>query len=825
MSIRMNNILCAIKDAILGQPGGTCEDPIYTTSCDPPPDVVDIDVEFVCNADTGFWDSVSTTTTNGVPAAPVVTPTDIPCPDPDTPPDMESVRVCDDVTDTYHIVTTAYAADGTSTQISDVDTGESCKKGVPECVKWQSTYIQLDNTGTSFNDSHEITLENCDGSTTVINVAPQANFSAQITEWAAQLDAAYAGVLDPRCTTGCGGLLPPPSDAPAQPGISLRYVNGVFCPTDKKIPISATVTASSNPKAVGRVLPFASLVGPEYRGQICRTCEDGAGELQYEDGTPVEPENLPACTFSCDETIPEPPAPACTFSDFLPVCEIKPGDYSDPDNPVDPEIVTADVFLQFTTCGSDVTVSAYVTEDDALVPHELGEDNYYGDCDTLEPAAGPPVPACPEGAVFSPVEVGGSYFILDNSNWTGAPTPHLQNGNNYEFTFTHADGTTTVVQQTADPYFPNFKTMAEAAMPGCKVINVCANHTSPSGCKPSFVANLAAYPAYDVPTAPGDPQNNIANPDQNELWATGWMLDCGDCNEEVVRVEITNATDAAYIGAFKEPNVYQKPKQVIYQAVTCDGVFYKDCDGNDLPAPPCCPKPYSGDAAAFPDCLFVDCPDPCTNGSTYINGRPPAGDPWSWGPYSADNLNDFEAALTAAGYTVHQFGEKHQICPPFGAFGEPASQVTNSFGTFDATVEPNIDPDFVPEDTCAIQVDGKNDDRRDTFLEEIASTIGECVEGGGDAQSEPVTHTAQNNDTDFTWSYNQTVLKLQGQLPLNSPDAQPFYDAIVSCIEGGGTAKITFTNVDGLVGTFNADSIISDNGQATGAFGGGSSTG
>ncbi len=89
--------------------------------------------------------------------------------------------------------------------------------------------------------------------------------------------------------------------------------------------------------------------------------------------------------------------------------------------------------------------------------------------------------------------------------------------------------------------------------------------------------------------------------------------------------------------------------------------------------------------------------DDCATGSTFINGRPPAGQPWSWGPYSAPDLVAFEAALTAAGYTVTNFGEKHQICPPFGAFGEdPAAVVTNAFGTSTPTVEPNIDPNYVP---------------------------------------------------------------------------------------------------------------------------------
>ena len=107
----------------------------------------------------------------------------------------------------------------------------------------------------------------------------------------------------------------------------------------------------------------------------------------------------------------------------------------------------------------------------------------------------------------------------------------------------------------------------------------------------------------------------------------------------------------------------------------------------------------------------VRCEDPCDTGSTYINGRPPASNAWTWGPYSEANLNDFEAALTAAGYTVHIVGEKHQICPVFGAFGEdPNALVDNGLAEFAATVEPNINPAHVSEITCAELTVGKNDD-------------------------------------------------------------------------------------------------------------------
>lgn len=429
MSDRSRNLLCAIKDEIASQPGGTCDDPVHVVACDPP--------------------------------------------DAETP-------------------------------------------GTPECVKWSSVFVQLDNTGTRFDESHEITVTNSDGSETVLTIAPQAGWSQQITEWAAQLDAAYTGTFDARCTTGCGGLLPPPSDSPPQKGIIARYVQGVFCPTDRAIPVSATITDSSNPARVGRKLIMYVVEGPEYRGQICRTCDEGAGELQFEDGTAVPEADLPVCTFSCAEAIPATPLAACEFDAF-----------------------------------------------------ESGCDNVNSET---------------------------------QADWVSIT----------------------------------------------RIVSICEG-----------VISVDYYTAD-----PADPTALI------EYSLVGEYVDC----------------------ATGEP--------VPEPAEECDVATVELCE------------------------------DPCKNGSTYINGRPPASNAWTWGPYSAPNLTDFETALEAAGYTVHRAGEKHQICPPFGAFGEdPDAVLDNGIGDPAAVpVEPNIDPEFVSEDKCALVTAGKNDDRRDAKLDEITDLLSQLVE-------------------------------------------------------------------------------------------------
>ncbi len=588
---------------------GVPADPVVeatTIVCVPAPEpVVTIDIELVCNADTGVYDEHIYTTTDGVTAEPVITPTTISCVVPEAP-DFEQITECRN--GTVHTVTSAIDADGVITEISAIDTGQECEPGAPECVKWQSVYVQMDNTGTTYKEAIEFNITNTDGSVDTFTVGPVAGWSDQVSGIAAAMDGIYSGTYDPRCTilpNGCGGLLPPPADAPAQPGIFARYINGVHCPTDIKIPVKATATRAS-----GAVvdLPFYVIKGPEYRGQVCRTCDNGAGALQYEDGSLVAAADLPVCLFDCAEAIPEPPLAACQFDTLAGNwCDLVLS--GDPD--VDDTIVQSEIVITISTCGSEQSASYSVIDaDGALEPYE--PQGIIVDCETgEEPFVEPP--PCPEGAVFECVEIpGNGYGILDNSLWNdgaAAPANHLQNGNAYEIELTKADGSTMLLGPLADPYFNTFMAAFNAA-PGCKVLPVCANHTSPKGCAASHVANLAAYPAYDAPTAPGDPQNNLGNPALEELWATGWLLDCAGCESPIVRAEIVGATDPAWIGVAKDIIVHEGEPTTAFRSLNCEGVFWKDCDGNDIPAPTggCCATPCAAPApAAAIDAALIEC--------------------------------------------------------------------------------------------------------------------------------------------------------------------------------------------------------------------------
>ncbi len=294
---------------------GVAGDPVVvatTIECVAP--TVEIDLEYECNDETGFFDQISTTITDGVAAEPVITTTTLPCVA--APPDFEIISECRPDTNTIWVVTYSIDADGVQTEINAADTGQVCPSPQTECVKWSSTVVFFDNTGTRFTESHEITVTNVDGTETVINAAPTTGWTQQLQEWQAQFQAAYPeAIVEVRCNIpgGCGGLLAPPSDAQPSDAIQWRYLSMIHCPTDQKIPVKAEITDSSNPARIGRVLVYDSVQTPEKRGYRCVDCETGYGNLKNEDGTEVPESDLPVCVFSCAETIPQSPESACTF--------------------------------------------------------------------------------------------------------------------------------------------------------------------------------------------------------------------------------------------------------------------------------------------------------------------------------------------------------------------------------------------------------------------------------------------------------------------------------------------------------------------------------
>ena len=769
-------------------------------------DQSDIDVEYVCG-DSGNWERV--TFIDGVETARVDTGRS--CEEP-PPQDIEPAQECRD----DELWNVWYATDpanpGEQIEVAAQPTGLPCEQGKPSCMKWQSVFVQLDNTGSSFAEENTITVESTDGSVDSFTTGPHAGWSAQVTDIAAQMDAIFSGGYDARCTTGCGGLLPPPSDAPAQPGIVARYINGVHCPTDIKIPISATVT-----RADGRVLdlPFFVIKGPEYRGQICRTCNGGAGELQFSDGTAVPEADLPVCTFECAEFIPEPPLSKCSFDTVGPVCEILPEvDLGTEEPPIPAQIVTTGVFLITSECEGILSTTPYVLEDDALVELDQTEGTFFGDCDTLEPV-GEPIPLCPENAVFECVQIPAFGHIVDNSFWIGAPADHL---NNLNATLEIEQVNGTVSQHPIDSSNPtNFLRLALQAV-GFNVQNVCANW---AGC---------TNPALEVPWG--------IEPEREELFGNGFFATTCDPDLEIVRLEIIASDVEGWVGAQRPVNWYVGPVEKFYKSVNCEGVFWKDCDGNDAADPGCCGDPCSAESTDLSK-YEAECCDG-TAGVEYVN---------------SDNETELDISVSGAGDVIKITGGSGDGSDAeITAYIESCLAEGNSVdiewtttegatgqGTIDA--QSNAFPGFSGPGTfewaeggqagklsqlsaschsgeCdkALRTVGCNDDRRDekldTIIDLLGSVIGDCPDCDGESSSGSVVAEYSIPDAAAT-EQSYGIGDVNAGNPGNgikfdtanalSAELTAAHMAIRDCIASGNVANVVITDQDGASVELNLD--------------------
>lgn len=607
---------------------------------------------------------------------------------------------------------------------------------------WKDKFIEggLDNTFTNFNHTNQmyaVTFDN--GDVDIFTVPSATGWTDQVNQMAAGLDGImpWAQTVESFCTTGCGGL---PAPAVSLNQMFARYVGFRVCPGDK-VPVKIEYTSDQVKKPKSLVVQYV-----ETDTIYIDRCVDCEGAVT----TTVNGEAYePVCAIPCSESFPEVPLSNCSF-------EILEGNWCDislSDDPENDDVINAnDIIVMVETCGSEQSFKYLVVdEDDALVEYPvIGE---VVDCDTLE---GPQVepPKCPPDAVFEQVCIPpNGYGILDNSNWVGSPTPHLKNGNAMVIDLIHADGSVTTLGPLADPYFNSFMNESRAALPDCAVKAVCANHTSPKGCAAVHVANLAAYSAYDAPTFPADPQNNLANPAVAELWATGWLIDCAGCKSPIVRAEIKESTDAGYVGAFKDIIVYEGEEQTYFRAITCDGVFWKDKNGVAISAPAgaCCAKPCvakNSDLEPFKRTKSTGIPDANYDGAIALTrGRPNNLVPWQLLSH-ADPLNaavvcegatfqEFVAALEAKGYSEFTEGEIHYICPcpaglnVAGDYSVTAGGVTQTKPACTPRAELSNFPEGKAggEDECVLAVEECNSG---AILEAVQNqgTVEECCTGG-----------------------------------------------------------------------------------------------
>ena len=389
------------------------------TALDCVPTQVTVDVKYICNEETNVWDAYVTTVTDWVAWTPVITPTTVSCDDEE--PDFEQVKVCDALTDTYHIITTSFSEDGVATELSNVDTLEECCKGTPKCVESQEWTYGIDNTGTTYdraNAEYEIRLSDGSTLTWTQTTASAAWWSAQLTEWSesiqASADAAWlAWFVEPRTVnnlnptdiSGNYGSNPtwlpwapsvPVAQALINWGMAARYVNIQICPW-QPVPVGAKVishddspTLNATYDADGRVgleLTTAwAVLWPIQKFVICRCC--GKEPVRYlEDWkTLASAWQIPNCYEPCGtlSLLPAPPDRACDF-----FYDIACDNVNETDDANRVNLVTR----RATVCGGEQIAVDYFVEDpsdpSALIAYDLVWD--FVDCDTGESIELPPV--------------------------------------------------------------------------------------------------------------------------------------------------------------------------------------------------------------------------------------------------------------------------------------------------------------------------------------------------------------------------------------------------------------------------------------------------
>jgi len=547
-----------------------------------------------------------------------------------------------------------------------------CQDSITYCVQTKRVHSGIENSKTRFNYSWDVNLITANGISVPVTLPAGTNWGTQMIRWRDAIIAALTAYNIPYCEVkrAWHGWKSPPNVHPAliddyelcwNFGEAFgQYIDIAFCEQDVKYQIIKTeiISTTAPPR-------FAQA------GDILIT-DAGDGCVTNEIICLDKGDEWPKCGSVCGSPMNDSNDAACDYQLRF-VCEISP-EVLDDDGAVitAAAIVTSDVNILYEICGSEISESAYtIDENDDQLAHTLGQGNYYGSCDDLNPLE--VIPECPPEAKFDFVCIDYTYGILDNSLWAGSGN-HLQNGDENGIDLIHEDGTVTSLPKLAAPYFTKFKTELEAELPDCKVVYVCANHTSPRGCNAGHVANLAQYPAYDSPTAPGDVQNNLGYPPTSELWATGWLIECGGCVSPIVKAVIRESNDATKVGAYKD--IINHVKTEKFKSFTnCDGTFWKDCEDVDIPTPfgDCCAEPC-GSGGSEIDLPTTLCQDECFDSAIRLTrGRPNPSAIVTYGPYTMPfstfittwNENEGKHYVTNQNGTGDGTGsvEAHWICP------------------------------------------------------------------------------------------------------------------------------------------------------------------
>lgn len=260
----------------------------------------------------------------------------------------------------------------------------------PSCYKSKTLYTVIDNTKTRFNWTMEMEVFFTDGSSTIITQTPTTGWTAQLNQWVGLFDAAISNkcddyLVEPRCNvlpSGCGGLLPPPSELQGLiPNMAWRYLNIGACSTCPAINNVEIVSINGVDLEKSRPLVMSYVEGEEKRYTYCESCGTD-GTLYYFGTDEVVPESdMPLCIFSCGESFPTLPEPICAFISNEEGCD----DGTDPPTPI---TRICDI------CEGQIVCNYYVNDaDGALVDYNNGEGliGSYIDCESGEPVGEPVV--------------------------------------------------------------------------------------------------------------------------------------------------------------------------------------------------------------------------------------------------------------------------------------------------------------------------------------------------------------------------------------------------------------------------------------------------
>lgn len=299
-----------------------------------------------------------------------------------------------------------------------------------QCVESQEYTYGLDNTGTRFNDSATYCMVLSDGSTIEWTQTPTAGWSAQLTQWAQEIQAAtdLAGLrwfAEPRYVdTAAGGDVTSldgtirgpggtPSGLPGAPsipvavalaagGMSYRYVNIQICP-GQPVPVRAfRKTSEIYGDGEFDLTTAGAVQGPIQKFWVCTEC--GREPVWYlEDAvTLAEAGQIPDCWEPCGTLTNSdgPDDPPCTFEIDV-AC--------DNNNSTVQNDFTNTITRRAKICGGEQIAVDYFQEDPddpaALAPYTLVGN--FVDCATGLPLP-EPVPVCED---FEIVEL----FMLDTS--------------------------------------------------------------------------------------------------------------------------------------------------------------------------------------------------------------------------------------------------------------------------------------------------------------------------------------------------------------------------------------------------------------------------